>query len=108
MKNKIITYKGIKFYNYSFTKIVSKIDKGGYLVAPAASALSSIINNKEYHESLKKSDIAIFDSGFFCILLRIFKGKKINANMLILTVHSFMLYFINRLLYSMCISSLNK
>ena len=78
MKNNIIIYKGIKFYNYSFTKIVSKIDKGGYLVAPAASALSSISRNKKYHTSLKKSDIAIFDSGFFCILLRIFKGKKVN------------------------------
>ena len=78
MKNNIIIYKGIKFYNYSFTKIVSKIDKGGYLVAPAASALSNINNNKKYHEALKKSDIAIFDSGFFCILLRIFKGTKID------------------------------
>ena len=78
MKNNIIIFKGIKFYNYSFTKIVSIIDKGGYLVAPAASALSNINNNKKYHESLKKSDVAIFDSGFFCILLRIFKGKKIN------------------------------
>ena len=78
MKNNIIIFKGIKFYNYSFTKIVSKIDKGGYLVAPAASALSNISSNKKYHESLKKADVAIFDSGFFCILLRIFKGKKIN------------------------------
>ena len=78
MKNNIIIFKGIKFYNYSFTKIVSIIDKGGYLVAPAASALSNISSNKKYHESLKKSDVAIFDSGFFCILLRIFKGKKIN------------------------------
>ena len=78
MKNNIIIFKGIKFYNYSFTKIVSKIDKGGYLVAPAASALSVINKNKKYHDSLKKSDIAIFDSGFFCILLRVFKGKKIN------------------------------
>ena len=78
MKNNIIIFKGIKFYNYSFTKIVSKINKGGYLVAPAASALSVINKNKKYHDSLKKSDIAIFDSGFFCILLRIFKGKKIN------------------------------
>ena len=78
MKNNIIIFKGIKFYNYSFAKIVSKIDKGGYLVAPAASALSGINGNKKYHESLKKSNVAIFDSGFFCILLRIFKGKKIN------------------------------
>ena len=78
MKNNIIIFKGIKFYNYSFTKIVSKIDKGGYLVAPAASALSGINGNKKYHESLKKSNVAIFDSGFFCLLLRVFKGKKIN------------------------------
>ena len=78
MKNNIIIFKGIKFYNYSFTKIVSKINKGGLLVAPAASALAVIDNNKKYYEALKKSDIAIFDSGFFCILLRIFKGKKIN------------------------------
>ena len=78
MKNNIIIFKGIKFYNYSFTKIVSIIDKGGYLVAPAASALANIDINKKYHESLKKSDVAIFDSGFFCILLRIFKGKKVD------------------------------
>ena len=78
MKSNIIVFKGIKFYNYNFTKLLSKINKGGLLVAPAASALTNIDNNKKYHESLKKSDVAIFDSGFFCILLRIFKGKKVN------------------------------
>ena len=78
MKNNIIIFKGIKFYNYSFTKIVSKINKGGLLVAPAASALAIIDDNKKYYEALKKSDIAIFDSGFFCILLRVFKGFKID------------------------------
>ena len=78
MKSNIIVFKGIKFYNYNFTKLLSKINKGGLLVAPAASALTNISNNKKYHESLKKSDVAIFDSGFFCILLRIFKGKKVN------------------------------
>ena len=78
MENDIIVFKGIKFYNYNFTKLLSKINKGGLLVAPAASALTNISNNKKYHESLKKSDVAIFDSGFFCILLRIFKGKKVN------------------------------
>ena len=78
MKNNIIIFKGIKFYNYSFTKIVSKINKGGLLVAPAASALAIIDDNKKYYEALKKSDIAIFDSGFFCILLRVLKGLKIN------------------------------
>ena len=78
MENNIIVFKGIKFYNYNFTKLLSKINKGGLLVAPAASALTNISKNKKYHDSLIKSDVAIFDSGFFCILLRIFKGKKVN------------------------------
>ena len=78
MKSNIIVFKGIKFYNYNFTKLLSKINKGGLLVAPAASALINISNNIKYHDSLKKSDVAIFDSGFFCTLLRIFKGKKVN------------------------------
>ena len=54
MKNNIIIFKGIKFYNYSFTKIVSKINKGGLLVAPAAYALAVIDNNKEYNEIARK------------------------------------------------------
>ena len=76
MKNYIINFYDIKFYNYSFKKTIQKIDEGGYLVAPAASSLSKILQNKTYYKSLKNSNIAILDSGFFCILLRIFKKKK--------------------------------
>ena len=76
MKNNIIVFKGIKFYNYEFDAIMKKINCGGYLVAPAASALSNLDKNFQYYKSLKNSDIAIFDSGFFCILLRFFKKKK--------------------------------
>ena len=78
MEDNIINFKGIKFYNYNFAKIFTVIDEGGYLVAPAASALTSISDNKIYHESLIQSDVAILDSGFFCVLLRIFKGKKVT------------------------------
>ena len=78
MENHIINFKGIKFYNYNFNKLFSIINKGGYLVAPAASALTGISTQKNYYNSLKKSDIAILDSGFFCILLRIFKGYKVS------------------------------
>ena len=46
MENNIIVFKGIKFYNYNFTQLLSKINKGGYLVAPAASALINITNPK--------------------------------------------------------------
>jgi len=70
--NKILSFYEIKFYNWNFNKIIKRLNLGGYLVAPAASALVDISNNKIYFESLKKSTVAIFDSGFFCVLLRIF------------------------------------
>ena len=78
MENNIVVFKGIKFYNYDFYRLFSKINKGGYLVAPAASAMTNIGKNKKYYQSLKKSDVAILDSGFFCILLRIFKRQKVT------------------------------
>jgi len=78
MKKQIIKFHGINFYNNSFDFIFKLIINGGYLVAPAASALSKIHENKDYHKSLIHSNIAIFDSGFFCILLRCLKFKKVK------------------------------
>ena len=79
MSNNIISFKDIKFYNLSRKKILDKMtDEGGYLVAPAASSLQTIDNNRAYHTALKDSTVAIFDSGFFCILLRIFNKVKIK------------------------------
>ena len=78
MVHNIIKFKGIKFYNTDFNEIFKKIKKGGYLVAPAASALCDIDKNRRYYQSLLDADVAILDSGFFCILLRIFKGKKVK------------------------------
>lgn len=75
MKNNILLFYGIKFYNYSYSKILFKLNqvRGGYLVAPSASSLSVIFKDKFHYEALKKSTVAIFDSGYFCILLFIFK-----------------------------------
>jgi len=79
MSNNIIFFKHIKFYNLSCKKILDKMTaEGGYLVAPAASSLQTIDNNRAYHAALKDSTVAIFDSGFFCILLRIFNKVKIK------------------------------
>ena len=79
MSNNIIFFKNIKFYNLSPKKVLDKmIDEGGYLVAPAASSLQTISKNKLYHKALQDSTIAILDSGFFCILLRIFNKIKVN------------------------------
>ena len=79
MSNNTILFRGIKFYNLSPKKILDKmINGGGYLVAPAASSLQTIDNNRLYHAALKNSTVAIFDSGFFCICLRIFNKVKIK------------------------------
>ena len=76
---KKIVFHSIKFFDYDFKYLINKlIYSGGYIVAPAASSLSEISKNKKYHQSLKNSDIAILDSGFFCILLRIFKNIKVK------------------------------
>jgi len=75
---KILNFYGIKFYDWGFYKILKKINSGGYLVAPAASALSDINNDKIYYDAIKQSKCAIFDSGFFCLLLRIFLIYKPN------------------------------
>ena len=77
--NKKIIFKSIKFYNSSFNYIINNLLKsGGYLVAPAASSLSEIKTNKIYYRSLINSNFAIFDSGFFCLLLRFFKRTKVK------------------------------
>ena len=48
MSDEIINFKKINFYNKSFNSIFLKINKGGYLVAPAASSLSKIYENNLY------------------------------------------------------------
>ena len=75
---KKISFKGINFYTGNFNQIKKKFDNGGVLVAPAASALANIENDNTYFSSLRNSNIAIFDSGFFCILIRIFKFQKVK------------------------------
>tara|TARA_B100001175_G_scaffold83869_1_gene70306 strand:- start:1132 stop:1839 length:708 start_codon:yes stop_codon:yes gene_type:complete len=76
---KKIIFHSIKFFDYNFNYIINKLlNCGGYIVAPAASSLSEIFIKKKYFESLRNADIAILDSGFFCILLRVFRKKKVK------------------------------
>tara|TARA_A100001388_G_C28633938_1_gene433657 strand:+ start:6 stop:701 length:696 start_codon:yes stop_codon:yes gene_type:complete len=75
---KKFSFKEIKFYSGDYDQIKYEFDKGGVLVAPAASALANIDTDKQYYSSLKNSKIAILDSGFFCILLRIFRFQKVK------------------------------
>jgi len=73
-----IKLKGITFYSGTFDQIYDKFENSTVLVAPAASALADIDVKKKYHLSLKKADIAILDSGFFCILLKILKRVNVQ------------------------------
>ena len=75
---KKFSFKEIKFFSGNYSEIKKEFDKGGVLVAPAASALANIDNDKKYYSALKQANIAILDSGFFCILLRLFRLKRVK------------------------------
>ena len=90
MKKKI-KFKKINFSSGEFEEIYNKVKNGGLVVAPAASALVEIENDKIYHRSLINSDVALLDSGFLCILLRIFKNQKVKK----LSGYKFLKKFIN-------------
>ena len=77
MKNKI-NILGINFININYKLVKSLIDKGGLLVLPSGPGLATINNDTKYYNSLKNADIALFDSGYLCLLLRILKGIKVK------------------------------
>ena len=81
MENKIIKFLDIKFYNMNYSQVKKKLfQKKGYLVIPAASALSYVYLKKNHHylNALRKSSVAIFDSGLFCLCLLFIKFIKIK------------------------------
>ena len=78
IKIKKFKFFKIKFMDGDFKDIKFLLDKGGLLVLPAAPALANIYSDKSYHKALKHAEIALFDSGFFCLLLRIFKDTKVK------------------------------
>ena len=49
---KKFSFKEIKFYSGDYDQIKNEFDKGGVLVAPAASALANIDTDKQYYLSL--------------------------------------------------------
>ena len=77
MVSKII-FKQIKFININNQEFKSIIIKKGLFVFPAGPALATIEKSTEYHKSLKKADFVFFDSGFFVLLLRVFKNINVQ------------------------------
>ena len=77
MVNNII-FKKIKFNNIKVKNFNRFIVKRGLFVFPAAPALASIDKSNKYYESIRKADLVFFDSGFFVLLLKVFKNISVN------------------------------
>ena len=77
MASKII-FKKITFSNLDYKKFNKYILNKGLFVFPAGPALATINDSKEYHESIRKADFVFFDSGFFVLLLKIFKNVSVD------------------------------
>ena len=77
MVSKLI-FKKIKFSNIESKNFGKYITKKGLFVFPAGPALAKIDESYEYYESIKKADLVFFDSGFFVLLLRVFKNISVS------------------------------
>tara|TARA_B100000963_G_C22633443_1_gene676221 strand:- start:2848 stop:3579 length:732 start_codon:yes stop_codon:yes gene_type:complete len=75
---KKIIFQRIKFYNIEVKNFNKYIQKKGLFVFPAGPALASIEKSNKYYKSLKKADLVFFDSGFFVLLLKIFKNINVK------------------------------
>jgi UDP-N-acetyl-D-mannosaminuronic acid transferase (WecB/TagA/CpsF family) len=73
----IINLFGINFFNinkYQFKNLLQP----GLLVFPSGPGLASINKDFVYLKSLQDANIVFFDSGFFVLLLRLFKNIKVH------------------------------
>ena len=77
MTNKIF-FKKIKFTNLKEVNFSKIIKKKGYFVFPAAPNLVTLDYEKNYYKSLLNADYVFFDSGFFVILLKLFKNISVT------------------------------
>ena len=72
LKKKIIFCK-ISFFQLNYNLIKKKIEKGGLLVIPSGPGLATIDTDLNYFSALRNADIALLDSSYFCLLLRLIK-----------------------------------
>tara|TARA_B110000467_G_C18305940_1_gene474681 strand:- start:273 stop:989 length:717 start_codon:yes stop_codon:yes gene_type:complete len=75
---KRINFLDIKFTDTNYANIKKLLNKGGLVVLPSGPGLSSINKDLNYKIALQNSDIVLFDSGYFCILLRFLKNIKVK------------------------------
>ncbi len=77
MINKI-KFKNIKFTNVSDKDFPKIIKKKGLFLFPSGPGLSNLDKKPNYLKALRNADINFFDSGFFVVLLSLFKNVKVN------------------------------
>ena len=76
MKN--IIFNKIKFINVKFEELDKIIQSNSLLVFPSGPGLSTIDEEDEYYQALKKADYVFFDSGYLCLILRIIKNIYVS------------------------------
>ena len=72
-----IVFKKIKFINLNYKNFNEYVVKKGLFVFPSGPALANINVFNQYYTSIKKADYVFFDSGFFVLLLKIFKNINV-------------------------------
>ena len=72
-----IVFRKIKFNNIYYKNFDKYVIKKGLFVFPSGPTLATIEKSNKYHNSLQRADFVFFDSGFFVILLKIFKDIRV-------------------------------
>ena len=73
----IINFFNINFFNIHQNQFNNFL-RPGLLVFPSAPGLASINDDLVYFQSLQDADVVFFDSGYFVLLLKLFKNIKVN------------------------------
>ena len=79
MKFRCVEFLGVRFYEGSVEDIYAlHSEVRGLMVVPSGPGLALPMDRVKYFDALRGSDIAIFDSGYFCLLLLLFKGIRVK------------------------------
>jgi len=75
---KKVIFNKIQFLNFSPGNFKKIINNKGTFFFPAAPALATIDESEVYYKSLQKANHVFLDSGFFVLLLRLFKNINVK------------------------------
>jgi UDP-N-acetyl-D-mannosaminuronic acid transferase (WecB/TagA/CpsF family) len=75
---KKIIFKKINFISFESNEFSKIIQKKGLFVFPSGPGLANIDKDNNYSKSLSGADYVFFDSGYFVLLLRIFKNIRVS------------------------------